>query len=521
MKEIEVFIAGSKTLTQLRDSARAALMELNNQYRELNVMFRPYTFEDFPRSFSVDGRQADYNCYISEQADYVVFIFDEGFGEITLKELDVAMHGLKINNRPQIYVYCNEAKMSCDKFKEIQNKLNAYGQYYIAYEEGHFKDQLKQDFMAVLIKSVNLPQISAEKKTDIVKELYDALSVSTESMYMMIKYVVDSGDCTFSVQVSNNKRLMDALRKSREVLSKDIYEIALNYAKDVVEKGFNWVLEQFRNTNKTSLNGTELQRMHDTLIKDIVNLDETQRRIDDIQKIFSDYIEKLYEEKPQGHNIKKSTCISSNNLFVELAKNLNDLYVNSILVFVNFPQMDNSQIYEMMKQPCEGAYKIKVQDFSKSIYRLAIVLNKILQNSDAIQVYKQRLQAIESKVQHLYPDGKMLDMNSLIDVVNMLDAVQKLLQNPTMDRLITAQLATNVGKGKEYDNVNIRSLFYIGNIIYNEVTPNYVNNLGAAILHDLFMILPDDCKALVSSDFSKALSGADEIGDLYHISLNS
>ena len=32
MKEIEVFIAGSKTLAHLRDSARAALMELNNQF---------------------------------------------------------------------------------------------------------------------------------------------------------------------------------------------------------------------------------------------------------------------------------------------------------------------------------------------------------------------------------------------------------------------------------------------------------------------------------------------------------
>lgn len=161
MKEIEVFIAGSKTLTQLRDSARAALMEISNQYRSLNAMFRSYTFEDFPRSFTVDGRQADYNDYISNQADYVIFIFDEGFGDITLQELDVAMQGLKKNNRPQIYVYCNEAKMNCDKFKEIKRKLNDYGQYYIAYEDGHFKEQLKSDFTYVLVNSCNI--ISKEK----------------------------------------------------------------------------------------------------------------------------------------------------------------------------------------------------------------------------------------------------------------------------------------------------------------------------------------------------------------------
>ena len=161
MKEIEVFIAGSKTLTQLRDSARAALMEISNQYRSLNSMFRSYTFEDFPRSFTVDGRQADYNDYISNKADYVIFIFDEGFGDITLHELDVAMQSLKKNNRPQIYVYCNEAKMNCEKFKEIQRKLNDYGQYYIAYEDGHFKEQLKSDFTYVLVNSCNI--ISKEK----------------------------------------------------------------------------------------------------------------------------------------------------------------------------------------------------------------------------------------------------------------------------------------------------------------------------------------------------------------------
>ena len=163
MKEIEVFIAGSKTLTQLRDSARAALMEICNQYRDFNVMFRTYTFEDFPRSLCVDGRQADYNDYISNRADYVIFIFDEGFGNITLQELDVAMHSLKTNNRPQIYVYCNEGKMTSDQYKVIKCKLDNYGQYYIAYKEGHFKEQLKSDFTHVLINSSNKTKNSIEK----------------------------------------------------------------------------------------------------------------------------------------------------------------------------------------------------------------------------------------------------------------------------------------------------------------------------------------------------------------------
>ena len=201
MKEIEVFIAGSKTLTQLRDSARAALMEISNQYRTLNTMFRSYTFEDFPRSFTLDGRQADYNDYISNQADYVIFIFDEGFGDITLQELDVAMQGLKKNNRPQIYVYCNEAKMNCDKFKEIQRKLNDYGQYYIAYEEGHFKEQLKSDFTYVLVNSCNITQTSIVKGS----RLEGSVSISEKSKPVVQECFQSrkKNDGTLTTQVGN------------------------------------------------------------------------------------------------------------------------------------------------------------------------------------------------------------------------------------------------------------------------------------------------------------------------------
>ena len=201
MKEIKVFIAGAKTLSQLRDSARAALMEISNQYRNLNVMYRSYTFEDFPRSCSVDGRQADYNHFIRNQADYVIFIFDEGFGDITLQEFDVAMQGLIENSHPQIYVYCNEAKMNCDKFKEIQRKLNDYGQYYIAYEEGHFKEQLKSDFTYVLVNSCNITQTSIVKGS----RLEGSVSISEKSKPVVQECFQSrkKNDGTLTTQVGN------------------------------------------------------------------------------------------------------------------------------------------------------------------------------------------------------------------------------------------------------------------------------------------------------------------------------
>lgn len=199
MKEIEVFIAGSKTLAHLRDSARAALMELNNQYREYNAMFRPYTFEDFPRSFTIDGRQADYNSYISNQADYVIFIFDDGFGDVTLKELDLAIRTFQEKKRPQIYVYCNEAKMNCNKFKEIHDLINSYGQYYIAYDEGYFKSELKEDFTHVLVESFAIPKIKTH-----VGSLNGCSSLSQKEKLVTHEYANNIlSDDIYTVQVGN------------------------------------------------------------------------------------------------------------------------------------------------------------------------------------------------------------------------------------------------------------------------------------------------------------------------------
>ena len=423
MKEIEVFIAGSKTLTQLRDSARAVFSEISNQYRDDNVLIRSYTFEDFPRSFSINGRQEDYNHYIRNTASYAIFIFDKGFGDVTIEELDLAIRTFREKQRPQIYVYCNETMKNSNEFEKIQHKLNSYGQYYIGYKEGYFREELTKDFNRLI--------------RDVVKSYED--NIFQEKYSSLMKNNVHQNE------------------------------------------GLNWI-------------------------------EESKQQIKFL-------LDKIANEA--------SLCYKNNNhifepdysLFIELAKSLNDLWLKSRLVFINFPKMANSQIYERINQPCEGEYKVMVQDLAETIRQIATLLKKIVLVPNVLKIYKQRLQEIESKVLHLYPDREMLDMNNLIDVSNRLDIRQKQLQNPTMEPLIIARLSTNVGKGLEYNNANVRSLFFIGNIILNDVTSNYVNNLGVAIVHDLYMILPDACKQLVTSHFVAALSDAEEIGDLYHITL--
>lgn len=88
-----------------------------------------------------------------------------------------------------------------------------------------------------------------------------------------------------------------------------------------------------------------------------------------------------------------------------------------------------------------------------------------------------------------------------------------------MSRIITAKLATNVARGKEYNNQGVRTYMYIGNYILNIIDNTTVNNLGAAIIHDLYVALPEEYRKYITTDLQVAITDADNIGGLYSISL--
>ncbi len=63
------------------------------------------------------GRQREYNNYISQIADYAIFILDGAVGGITFKEFTIAMEAYKSQRKPEIYVYCKPYNLTLfDKF---------------------------------------------------------------------------------------------------------------------------------------------------------------------------------------------------------------------------------------------------------------------------------------------------------------------------------------------------------------------------------------------------------------------
>jgi hypothetical protein len=134
---IKVFIAGAKILREERALFREELCKVENA---CNLDIRSLTFEDFPTYLTggEKGRQADYNKFIRNEANVVIFVFDATAGEITEEEFDIAYNSLKENKHPNIFVYVNKRtynKIVDRRLENIINKIFAYQkEYYIEYE---------------------------------------------------------------------------------------------------------------------------------------------------------------------------------------------------------------------------------------------------------------------------------------------------------------------------------------------------------------------------------------------------
>ncbi len=138
---IKVFIAGAKKLKEERSLLREELSKVENTH---DIDIRSLTFEDFATSLTGEerGRQANYNKFIKEDANVVVFIFDSTAGEITEEEFDIAYDSLKENKHPDIFVYVRKRSpfslrsiLGDRRLQNIKNKIFAYQkEYYIEYE---------------------------------------------------------------------------------------------------------------------------------------------------------------------------------------------------------------------------------------------------------------------------------------------------------------------------------------------------------------------------------------------------
>lgn len=147
---LRVFIAGAKKLKLERLLLREQLSKLSNQF---NLDIRTVTFEDFQTSLTgkEKGRQEDYNRFIKEKADIVIFVFSSIAGRITEEEFDVAYSSFQANNKPDIFVYVKKQFFIFDKrLRNIKERFFSENQeYYVEYKN---EDNLSYLFYSNMCK---------------------------------------------------------------------------------------------------------------------------------------------------------------------------------------------------------------------------------------------------------------------------------------------------------------------------------------------------------------------------------
>lgn len=136
-REIKLFIAGSKSLSIERNALCRELMIISNRSTK-HYLLTGVSYEDFDTSFTPQGRQDEYNRFITDEADYVIFILDQTIGQSTHLELELAIDSYKKKNRPIINVYYREPKGNETLGEDVQNAIdliNMNHQYYVPYKD--------------------------------------------------------------------------------------------------------------------------------------------------------------------------------------------------------------------------------------------------------------------------------------------------------------------------------------------------------------------------------------------------
>lgn len=148
---INVFVAGSKELKQKRDICRSVCSSLQNQWGTIYTK----TFEDFPEVISNIGHQKEYNLYIENKADLVIFVFSDKAGSETVSEFNHAYKAFKKNKSPKILVYFEKTKKEDpEDIKELKEHLKNREQYYLEYTDDKELENKLERHIVKFLKSL-------------------------------------------------------------------------------------------------------------------------------------------------------------------------------------------------------------------------------------------------------------------------------------------------------------------------------------------------------------------------------
>lgn len=132
---IRCFIAGSKSLQAERDALRAVISIMYNKWAAKNFRILSFTYEDFQKEHTAIPPQEQYNRFISEEADWALFIIDGKIGGITVEEYRQAMDAYKKYGKPKVLAMAKEGSESEENVAALKAEINKEHQYWIDYTD--------------------------------------------------------------------------------------------------------------------------------------------------------------------------------------------------------------------------------------------------------------------------------------------------------------------------------------------------------------------------------------------------
>ena len=158
-RQVNCFIAGSTKLQSERDAIRSSISIACNRWSSKKFQILSYTYEDFDRKFINGGQQSLYDTFITNYADYAIFIIKGEIGDFTISEFDKAYSAFKNRGKPSIVVYNHCSVDESESAHILRDRVKAIKQYWIDYYElnemrMHFLDMISTELFNMFEKEL-------------------------------------------------------------------------------------------------------------------------------------------------------------------------------------------------------------------------------------------------------------------------------------------------------------------------------------------------------------------------------
>src|SRR6516165_10999878 len=181
----KIFLASSSELKEDREKFEILINRKNQQWHDRGAFLDLEEWKNFLDAFSKSRLQDEYNKAIKE-CDIFVMLFCTKVGKYTEEEFETAFGQFKDTDKPVIFTYFKDAKISTattsaikDDLKTLwafQEKLKKLNHFQTVYENFdrlalHFSQQLDKLAEKGIIKLIDGPQTKTSERLETINEI--------------------------------------------------------------------------------------------------------------------------------------------------------------------------------------------------------------------------------------------------------------------------------------------------------------------------------------------------------------